>query len=285
MSLTTGQHQYLLELLSHEYVLEQTHHFAVRQAICRYATTAYDQSELDFLLNLAQSPAACLYYHSSKQGFAYQYGLWLNCLEHSIYQEMDGLQAVLLNPDPTGSEKLLAVIQKENCEIEVRPLPQLPFSNQLQTVNCSRWTLQDAHMSMQQFLRYAKSGAACQCDAEPLTWCELLQQARLFPMVKENYQFTCFSAGTAMPLWWQQLQSLPQPQKRPQPQRGWIYQPPANPFAPEMNLMKHMKQSFTHLQQTRPISFPPFPTLSQPSHVSPQMGNPFFPFWKQQKKF
>ena len=56
MSLTTGQHQYLLEFLSHEYVLEQTHHFAVRQAICRYATTAYDQSELDFLLNLAQSP-------------------------------------------------------------------------------------------------------------------------------------------------------------------------------------------------------------------------------------
>ena len=54
------------------------------------------------LLNLAQSPAACLYYHSSKQGFACQYGLWLNCLEHSIYQKIDGLQAVLLNPDPTG---------------------------------------------------------------------------------------------------------------------------------------------------------------------------------------
>ena len=97
MSLTTGQHQYLLELLSHEYVLEQTHHFAVRQAICRYATTAYDQSELDFLLNLAQSPAACLYYHSSKQGFACQYGLWLNCLEHSIYQH---------KPPPTNFKKL-----------------------------------------------------------------------------------------------------------------------------------------------------------------------------------
>ena len=43
MSLTAGQKQYLLELLSHEYVLTAEQQPIVRQAICRYATTVYDQ--------------------------------------------------------------------------------------------------------------------------------------------------------------------------------------------------------------------------------------------------
>lgn len=100
MSLTAGQKQYLLELLSHEYVLTAEQQPIVRQAICRYATTVYDQQELDFLVSLPQSLAICLYYQCGKQSFARQYGLWLNCLEHSIFQEMDGLEAVLLNPTP-----------------------------------------------------------------------------------------------------------------------------------------------------------------------------------------
>ena len=42
MSLTAGQQQYLLELLSHEYVLTEEQQPVVRQAVCRYATTVYD---------------------------------------------------------------------------------------------------------------------------------------------------------------------------------------------------------------------------------------------------
>ena len=58
MSLTTGQREYLLELLSHEYVLTGEQQPLVRQAICRYATTVYDQKELDYLVAMPQSPAA-----------------------------------------------------------------------------------------------------------------------------------------------------------------------------------------------------------------------------------
>lgn len=123
------------------------------------------------------------------QSFARQYGLWLNCLEHNIFQEIDGLQAVLINPDPTGSEKLLAILCQNDEQPEVVPLPQLKFSNQTQAAGCSRWTLQECRESMQQFLQYARSGSSCQ-QIEPLTWSDLLQQARLFPL-DESFLYLC----------------------------------------------------------------------------------------------
>lgn len=259
MSLTAGQQQYLLELLSHEYVLTEEQQPVVRQAVCRYATTVYDQQELDFLISLPQSLAICLYYQCGKQSFARQYGLWLNCLEHSMFQEMDGLEAVLLNPDPTGSEKLLALVRQADQTLEVLPLPQLSFSKQPQTAGCSRWTLQEARASMCQFLQYAHSGASCQEDAELLSWCDLLQQARLFPMVKETYLFTAYSKGLPRPSGWQQMAQLPTVKKRPAPvPHSWIYQPPAHPFAPERKLMQQMKHSFSTLQP-RPLRLPELP--------------------------
>lgn len=280
MSLTAGQKQYLLELLSHEYVLTEEQQQAVRQAICRYATTVYDQQELDFLVSLPQSPAICLYYHCGKQNFARQYGLWLNCLEHNIYQEIAGLEAVLLNPDPTGSEKLLAIVRQEDDTLEVSPLPQLKFSEQPQTAYCSCWTLQEARSSMVQFLQYADTGASCQRESEVLTWNDLRQQARLFPMVKENYLFADYAAGLPKPSGWQQLSQLPSAHKTRRPaQRGWIYQPPANPFAAEIRLMQKMKQSFSALQQNRPFQMPPVPAPPQ----FPSGAMPPFPFAPKRK--
>lgn len=256
MSLTAGQKQYLLELFSHEYVLTAEQQPAVRQAICRYATTVYDQQELDFLLSLPQSPAICLYYQCGRQRFARQYALWLNCLEHSIFQELEGLEAILVNPDPTSSEKLLAVIRQEEEALEVLPLPQLKFSNQPQSAGCSRWTLQEARASMGQFLQYAYKGANCQADAEALTWCDFLQQARLFPMVKETYIFTAYGQGLPQLNSWQQLKQLPTAKKQSAPvRRGWMYQPPVNPFASEQKFLQQIKQSFLTLPQ-RPFPLP-----------------------------
>lgn len=279
MSLTAGQKQYLLELLSHEYVLTAEQQPIVRQAICRYATTVYDQQELDFLVSLPQSLAICLYYQCGKQNFARQYGLWLNCLEHSIFQEMDGLEAVLLNPDPTGSEKLLALVRQDDQTLEAIPLPQFPFSNQPQAAGCSRWTLREARDSMSQFLQYAHSGANCQEEAEALSWCDLLQQARLFTMVKETYLFTAYNKGLPRPSGWQQMGQLPAVKKRPAPTpHSWMYQPPAHPFAPERKLMQQMKQSFSALQQ-RPFHLPEFPA---PPRI--KLGAlPPFPFPSQRK--
>lgn len=255
MSLTAGQKQYLLELFSHEYVLTEEQRPAVRQAICRYATTVYDQQELDFLLSLPQSPAICLYYQCARQRFARQYGLWLNCLEHSIFQELEGLEAVLVNPDPTGSEKLLAVIRQGEA-LEVVPLPQLRFSDQPQSAGCSRWSLHEARESMGQFLQYARMGASCQEDAEALTWCDFLQQARLFSMVKDTYVFAAYSQGLPQLSSWQQLKQLPAVKKHSAPvQRSWMYQPPVNPFASQRKLLQQIKRSFLALPQ-RPFSLP-----------------------------
>lgn len=280
MSLTTGQREYLLELLSHEYVLTGEQQPLVRQAICRYATTVYDQKELDYLVSMPQSPAAYLYYQCGRQSFARQYGLWLNCLEHNIFQEIDGLQAVLINPDPTGSEKLLAILCQNDEQPEVVPLPQLKFSNQTQIAGCSRWTLQECRESMQQFLQYARNGSSCQ-QIEPLTWSDLLQQARLFPLVKASYTFAGYSAGLPKPSNYQQLVLwAAKNQPKTMPQRSWLYQPPAAPFATELKMMQQMKNSFTALQHTRPPKLPVFPAPPQ----IPLGGLPPFPFSKKQHR-
>lgn len=276
MSLTTGQREYLLELLSHEYVLTEKQKPLVRQAICRYATTVYDQKELDYLVSMPQSPAAYLYYQCGKESFARQYGLWLNCLEHNIFQEIDDLQAILINPDPTGSEKLLAVLCRDDEQLEVIPLPQLKFSNQAQAAGCSRWTLQECRQSMQQFLRYARSGSGAQ-QIEPLTWPDLLQQARLFPMVKESYVFAGYTTGLPKPSNYQQLVLwAAKNQQNNVPQRGWLHQPPAKPFATETKMVQQMKKSLTTLQHTRP---PQLPSLPAPPQI-PLGGLPPFPFAK-----
>ncbi len=60
MSLTSGQGEYLLELLSHEYVLTEEQQPVVRQAICQYATTVYDRSELDYLISMS-AKSCCLF--------------------------------------------------------------------------------------------------------------------------------------------------------------------------------------------------------------------------------
>ena len=264
MSLTSGQGEYLLELLSHEYVLTEEQQPVVRQAICQYATTVYDRSELDYLISMPQSPAACLYLQYGKQNFARQYGLWLNCLEHNIFQEIDGLEAILLNPDPTGSEKILAVIRQNTSELTITPLPQLKFSNQKPIAGCSRWTLQEARQSMYQFLQYARCSHNEPPEIETSTWSDLLQQAHLFSIVKENYQFTEYSTGLPKPSNYQQLQQMAVPKRRPQQQkRSWMYQPPANPFAAELKLMQNMKKSISSFHPTDTFHMPPFPAPAQ----------------------
>lgn len=260
MSLTTGQKEYLLELLSHEYVLTEDQQLVIRQAICQYATTVYDQQELDFLISMPQSLAACLYYQGGKQSFSRQYALWLNCLEHSIYQEIDGLQAVLINPDPTSSQKILAIVEKEECDLEVIPLPQLKFINQQQTTDCSRWTLIEARESFFLFMQYAHNSSSYTQTNESMTWTELLQQARLFTMVKETYVFSGRAAGLPKPSTWQQLNQLTVPHTpKATNKRSWIYQPPANPFSAEMKLAHQVKQSFSSLQQNKSFHLPEFP--------------------------
>lgn len=266
MSLTAGQQEYLLEMLSHEYVLSAQQQPLIRQAICRYATTVYDQNELDYLVSMPQSPAACLYYQCSKQSFARQYGLWLNCLEHAIFQEIDGLQAILLNPDPTSSEKLLAILSQNNGQEEVIPLPQLKFSKQQQVAGCSRWTLQECRYSMQQFLQFAHQGTAC-LQAEPLTWSDLLQQAHLFSLVKPSYTFVSADKGIARPSNYQQLiQWAAHSQQQKLSQRSWLYQPPVKPFIAERNTLRQIKQTLAALPPVPPtLQRMPLPTPQLPS--------------------
>lgn len=276
MSLTLGQKEYLLELLSHEYVLSAEQQPAVRQAICRYATTVYSRQELDTLLTMPQSLAICLYYHCNRQAFAKQYGLWLNCLEHAIYQEMDGMEAVIINPDPTGCEKLLALTRQADGQLIAEPLPQLRFVNQPKD-DCSRWTLQEAQASMRQFLQFAYQANSCQQEAEALSWTVLYQHAQLFPLVKETYLFIERAAGLPKPSNWKQLQQLSSPSNKPTihhpvKRQSWIYQPPADPFAAEKKLIKQIKNSFTNLHQNRPI---PMPNLPKPPIFPSQIRPPF----------
>lgn len=70
---------------------------------------------------------------------------------------------------------------------------------------------------MGQFLQYAHCGVNCQEETEVLNWCDLLQQARLFTMVKETYLFTAYSKGLPRPSGWQQMKQLPAVKKRPTP--------------------------------------------------------------------
>lgn len=284
MSFTAGQHQYLLELLSHEYVLTADQQPVVRQAICRYATTVYDQAELEFLLTLPQSPAACLYYHCSTRQFSQQYSLWLNVLEHAICQEMPGLEAVLLNPDPTSSQKLLALCRNSDYCLEAVPLSQLWFApacadaSAQQTPNAddgtrSRWTLQDARHSFRCFLQLAHCGMG-PVEAEPLTWCDLLQQARLFPMVKDTYQMpVSYLPAPSASTWLAQL--MPAHTGKHQSKAGspsghpsaspWLSQPPARPFQMEHSLFQTMKQLFSQIQP---------PAIQPPAMQRPAIPRP-----------
>ncbi len=121
----------------------------------------------------------------------------------------------MLNPDPTGSEKILAIIRQNTSELTITPLSQLKFSNQKPIAGCSRWTLQEARQSMYQFLQYARCSHNETPEIETSTWSDLLQQARLFSIVKENYQFTEYTTGLPKPSNYQQLQQMAAPKMTP----------------------------------------------------------------------
>lgn len=62
--------------------------------------------------------------------------------------------------------------------------------------------------------------------------------------------------------------------------RGWLYQPPASPFAAELQMLRKMKQSCYLLQQQISRSLPPFP--APPQYMVP--APPPFPMFLPTKK-
>lgn len=277
MSIHAGQQQYLLELLSHEYVLTEEEKPVVRQAICRYATTVYDQSELEFLLTLPQSPTACLYYPCNIQQFSMQYSLWLNLLEYAIYSDSTDLESVLLNPDPTSAEKLLAIHRNADNNLEIIPLPQLQFisstsnSKKQHTTNISQWTLQEARTSFQLFLQLARSNGE-PVNAESLSWCELLQQARLFSLTKDTYLFSASSLPFPSAGAWLQQLTPSNSHTNTINSCTWLGQPPGSPFTGNSNFFNNIKQSLSSISfpvlYPLPGRFPSFPTIPLPSRIT-----------------
>lgn len=61
---------------------------------------------------------------------------------------------------------------------------------------------------------------------------------------------------------------------------GWLYQPPANPFASEIRLIRKAKKSCYQLQQNISSSMPPFPA---PPPISIRFSPPF-PVAGQQRR-
>lgn len=299
MPLTSGQQEYLLELLSYEYFIPEECQPAVKEAIVKYANTSYSQEDLDFLVKSPQSLAALLCFHEPNQlqNFAVYYALWLNCLEHCIYQNNAEVEAICINPDPTSQQKLLAISrieppadeQTENDQAQpqwqVTALPLLSFpAAEDSTRSCyhSQWTYPAASQSLQQFLDYAHQEQHYGLLAsKPSTWRDLYQQAKLFPLVKDNYQFTDKSLGLMPPsnLQWirqvtaanrQQSKSKhhgKQTQYRP---ASVFYQRPAHPFAAEMQLFQQLKHHLPPMKLPN-MTMPPAPPM--PSFQFP----PFFP--------
>ena len=286
MSITAGQQAYLQELLSHEYTFTEEQQPAIRQAICCYATTAYTQQEIDWLISFPQSLLLYFYVPCGRKQFACHYRLWLNCLEHAIYREDSCLEAVCINPDPSSSQKLLALQKEEDGTYTAVPLPQLSYSKAAASNNSlsvSHWTWQETQLSFQGFLQTVSKKQPIAEPAESLTWVDLRQQAQLFSMVKESYSFSAFSDGIPRPSHWEQLQELlstkpqttkPKPKHCSQPHR-WLQQPPVSPFAMGSHWMKQMQQTLSNSIPTsgRPSTLPPqipsFPWLSKKSHRRP----------------
>lgn len=291
MQLTSGQQEYLLELLSYEYVIPEEYSEAVKNAIRRYATASYTDEELDFLVSSPQSLAALLSYHSPRQmqAFANQYALWLNCLEQSIYQDDPTLEAIIINPDPTSDQKLLAVHQKEDT-YQVNPVPQLMFSageNQHRSLYHSQWSYQDAMKSLEHFMDYAhQEQRYSQLESRTLSWPQLFQQAKLFTMVKDGYVFADKAMGLLTPSNLQFLQQLAGTLQSQRPKTAksrpnanaskmyYRYAPPAHPFTAELQLAKKIKNKLNQLPA------PPLPQLTLPNGSMQMLHPPKTPSMK-----
>lgn len=229
MNLTHAQKEYLLELLSSEYLPAEVYRPALRQAIQEYQTTNYTTEELDFLSSLPLSLTADLYltHNQPFSHFASRFALWLNTIEYNMCD--DNPQVLyLVNPDPTSCAKIIR-LEKANDTYTYHSAPPLYFQNHpratmmltpielsTQATLCSMWDYSTAENLLRSFLNFAKQNPAKIPDnhhdylfalednlkrtkEKRFIWEELHQKALTMPTAEDDYVFLDRSQGLITP--------------------------------------------------------------------------------------
>lgn len=238
MELSRGQQEYLLELLSAEYVIPQKYRDSLKAAIKRYATVNYTDEELDFLLDTPQSLAAVLLLNTtdSLETFARYFALWANCVEYNALDANSLMEATLINPDPSSQQKLLQIIDTgEQYQVipaaELRymskPRPQERLSTEpnptrrlMPSPMASALSFRSLEGLMEEFLSFADQKAIApsatrQLDSEDYvaylekelartqstqyTWSQLRERAMQLPLISSTYQWIDRLQGLIVP--------------------------------------------------------------------------------------
>ncbi len=112
MELSRGQQEYLIELLSGEYLIDEQWREPLKYAIAQHSTCIYDDDELEFLVSSPQSLSAVMRLNttSSLDIFSKYFALWLNALEYNALDTNSLMEATIVNPDPTSRQKLLQIL-------------------------------------------------------------------------------------------------------------------------------------------------------------------------------
>lgn len=229
MNLTHAQKEYLLELLSSEYLPTEAYLPILRQAIQEYQTTDYTTEELDFLSSLPLSLTADLYltHNQPFSHFASRFALWLNTIEYNMCDENPNA-LYLINPDPTSRAKIIR-LEKANDTYTYRSAPPLYFHHDprkamtlaptelsYQSPLCSIWDYSTVENLLQSFLNFAKQNPAKIPDTHQdylftlednlkrtkekrFIWEELHQKALTMPTTEDDYVFLDRSQGLITP--------------------------------------------------------------------------------------
>lgn len=226
MSLTNFQQEFLLEMLSGEYFLEENYQPAVKDAVKRYAKADYTSEDIDFLSSLPQSLTADLYltHHLPLKYFATRFLIWLNILEYDLTDQNEETIAYLPNPDPSSAEKILRL--KRNADgFAAETVPLIYFSQNTrsnQTIAqdikhpLSIWKQKEAEYLLRDFLNFAAQNPAKIPSAHTdylsnlennlkrtkdhrLSWEELRQKMIGFPEENDEYVFLDRSLGLITP--------------------------------------------------------------------------------------
>ena len=301
MKLSNGQKEYLLELLSGEYLLPLEYRPYLKDAINRYSTHHYTDEELEFLAGLPQSLTADLYLSrsSSLSNFARRFALWLNVLEYNIYDDSSRTIAFLPNPDPSSSKKLLQIIDQDD-KVQIVAVPPIQFKTQtrsnpaITTINDDRrlhtpslaciWDYQQINELMESFLAFANQNPAKIPDnysdyldilESNLTrtkeirsnWLTLRSNAQNFAQISPDYTFSQRSLGLITP---STLEFISLINSKTQSVNHTQYVPVvANPFIPQIRFFKKLK---SNLKAPAPLAFPPKPQSMKAFKLPP------FPF-------
>lgn len=113
MDMHIGQREFLLEMMTCEYVIPDPLRECVKDAIRMHATSNLSEATIDDMVTRPQSLAGSL--HLLREGnlsyFRGKFAEWLACVEYNALKNKGNVHLTIINPDPSSKADLLHIIK------------------------------------------------------------------------------------------------------------------------------------------------------------------------------